>query len=98
MLSDRLLVLLDAESAERRSAGGILIPATASVGRRLAWAFVVALGASVRHVKTGERVLFDPADRAEVEIQGQTYVLLRERDVHGVAHQDPGLDQAGLYL
>jgi chaperonin GroES len=98
MLSDRLLVLLDAESAERRSAGGILIPATASVGRRLAWAFVVALGTNVRHVKMGERVLFDPADRAEVELQGQAYLLLRERDVHGVAEHEDGAGAEGLYL
>jgi chaperonin GroES len=98
MLSDRLLVLLDAESAERRSAGGILIPVTASVGKRLAWAFVVATGTHVRHVKHGERVLFDPADRAEVELQGQTYLLLRERDVHGVAEQSEGPQAAGLYL
>jgi chaperonin GroES len=98
LLSDRLLVLLDAESAERRSAGGILIPLTASVGKRLAWAFAVALGSNVRHIKLGERVLFDPADRAEVEIQGQSYILLRERDVHGVAEGAPGPDAAGLYL
>jgi chaperonin GroES len=46
----------------------------------------------------GDRVLFDPEDRAEVEIGGQTYLLLRERNVHGVA-QD-GTDQvgAGMYL
>jgi chaperonin GroES len=98
MLSDRLLVLLDAESAERRSAGGILIPATASVGKRLAWAFVVAVGTNVRHVKLRERVLFDPADRAEVELQGQTYILLRERDLHGVAESDSDQDAGGLYL
>jgi chaperonin GroES len=98
MLSDRLLVLLDAESAERRSAGGILIPVTASVGKRLAWAFVVAIGTNVRHVKLRERVLFDPSDRAEVEIQGQTYILLRERDLHGVAEQEDPADAGGLYL
>jgi chaperonin GroES len=98
MLSDRLLVLLDAESAERRSAGGILIPATTNVGRRLSWAFAVAAGTNVRHVKVGDRVLFDPEDRAEVELQGQTYILLRERDVHGVAQDGQRGDAAGLYL
>jgi chaperonin GroES len=98
MMADRLLVLLDAESADRRSAGGILIPVTASVGKRLAWAFVVALGTNVRHVKMGERILFDPSDRAEVELQGQTYLLLRERDIHGVAEQEEGPAAGGLYL
>jgi chaperonin GroES len=98
LLADRLLVLLDAESAERRSAGGILIPATAAVGRRLAWAQVVALGGNVRQVSLGDRVLFDPEDRAEVEIGGQTYLLLRERNVHGVAQVGEGAEAAGLYL
>jgi chaperonin GroES len=98
LLADRLLVMLDAESAERRSAGGILIPATAAVGKRLAWAQVVAVGANVRQVSLGDRVLFDPEDRAEVEIGGQTYLLLRERNVHGVAQDGDGPEGAGLYL
>jgi chaperonin GroES len=98
LLADRLLVLLDGESAERRSAGGILIPATAAVGKRLAWAHVVAAGDSVRQVTLGERVLFDPEDRAEVEIGGQTYLLLRERNVHGVAEAPGGHEPNGMYL
>ncbi len=37
MLHDRILVELDRESGERRSSGGIVIPATAAMGaRRLA--------------------------------------------------------------
>ncbi|MDR2453733.1 MAG: co-chaperone GroES [Bifidobacteriaceae bacterium] len=98
LLGDRLLVMLDAESAERRSAGGILIPATAAVGKRLAWAHVVAVGANVRQVALGDRVLFDPEDRAEVEIGGQAYLLLRERNVHGVAQDGAEAEGAGMYL
>jgi chaperonin GroES len=90
--------MLDAESAERRSAGGILIPATAAVGKRLAWAFVVGAGAHVRQVAVGDRVLFDPEDRAEIELSGQTYLLLRERDVHGVAQDTPETEGQGMYL
>lgn len=105
MLHDRILVDLDGESGERRSSGGIVIPATAQMGKRLAWAGVVAVGANVRTVEVGDRVLFDPEDRAEVEVRGHDYVLLRERDLHAVAAerlQDdldlaPG-DQTGLYL
>jgi len=41
---------------------GILIPATAAVGRRLAWADVVAVGQNVRTVEPGDRVLYDPED------------------------------------
>ncbi|MFD8963249.1 co-chaperone GroES, partial [Streptomyces anulatus] len=62
MLHDRVLVRNDASEGERRSGGGILIPATAAVGRRLAWAVVVAVGQNVRTVEPGDRVLYDPED------------------------------------
>ena len=98
MLHDRVLVSLEGEGGERRSGGGIVIPATASVGKRLAWGTVVAIGANVRLVKIDDRVLFDPEDRAEVELQSKNYVLLRERDIHAVAAQRVQDGQTGLYL
>lgn len=98
MLHDRVLVSLESEGGERRSGGGIVIPATASVGRRLAWARVAAIGANVRQVKVDDRVLFDPEERAEVELQSRAYVLLRERDIHAVAAARVQDGQTGLYL
>jgi chaperonin GroES len=98
MLHDRVLVAVDSEG-ERRSSGGILIPATAAMGgRRLSWSRVVAVGANVRTVEVDDRVLFDPDERAEVEVQGTTYVVLRERDIHAVAADRLGDSQTGLYL
>jgi chaperonin GroES len=70
MLHDRVLVRHETGEGERRSGGGILIPATAAVGRRLAWAEIVAVGQNVRTVEVGDRVLYDPEDRAEVEVRG----------------------------
>ena len=100
MLHDRVLVSLEGEQGERRSGGGIVIPATASVGKRLAWARVVAIGSSVRQVQLDDRVLFDPEDRAEVEVRGVAYVLMRERDLHAVAADrfEGSVDSTGLYL
>ena len=100
MLHDRVLVRQDVAEGERRSGGGILIPATAAVGRRLAWAEVVAVGQNVRTVEVGDRVLYDPEDRAEVEVRGVAYVLMRERDLHAVAAERlQGTDDStGLYL
>ncbi len=97
MLSDRVLVLQPQSEGERRSRSGILIPATAQVSRRLAWAEVVAIGPHVRSIKVGDKVLFNPEDRLEVEVQGDEFVILRERDVHAVATErlDSG---TGLYL
>jgi chaperonin GroES len=98
LLHDRVLVTQDAGAGERRSSAGIVIPATARMGKRLAWAEVVAVGSNVRTVETGDRVLYDPEDRAEVELHGSAYVLLRERDLHAVA--SPRLEDlaTGLYL
>ncbi|ABL80846.1 GroES family chaperonin [Nocardioides sp. JS614] len=99
MLHDRLLVEVDRESGERRSSGGIVIPATAAMGaRRLAWSKVVAVGPHARAVEVGDRVLFEPEDKAEVEVAGELYVVMRERDVHAVAADRVGDSATGLYL
>ncbi len=98
MLHDRVLVSLDAEAGERRSSAGIVIPATAQMGRRLAWARVAGIGAHVRQVEIGDRVLFDPEDKAEVEVSGEEFILLRERDLHAVAAPRLEDGQTGLYL
>jgi chaperonin GroES len=97
MLHDRVLVRADADS-ERRSGAGIVIPATAALGRRLTWAEVVAAGQHVRQVEIGDRVLYDPDEKAEVELQAVTYVLLRERDIHAVAAPRVSDGGTGLYL
>lgn len=98
MLNDRLLVKLPREEGERRSSGGILIPATAQVAKRLAWAEVVAVGANVRTVEVGDKVLFSPEDRYEVEVGGEDFLILRERDIHAVAAERIEPQGAGLYL
>ncbi|MCY4492518.1 MAG: co-chaperone GroES [Acidimicrobiaceae bacterium] len=98
MLNDRILVSLGEAEGERRSSGGILIPATAQVGKRLSWAQVVAVGPNVRNLETGDQVLFNPEDRYEVEVRGFDYIILRERDVHAVAAERLDEGSTGLYL
>jgi len=97
MLHDRILVSTESEG-ERKSGGGILIPATVKMGHRLAWAKVMAVGPNVRSVKVGDRVLFDPEESAEVEIQAEVYILVRERDLHAVATDRIDESHTGLYL
>jgi chaperonin GroES len=97
MLSDRLLVRVGREEGERRSTGGIVIPATAQVAKRLVWAEVVAIGSMVRSVQLGDRVLFSPEDRYEVEVGGDDFLMLRERDLHAVASSRIE-GSTGLYL
>ena len=59
---------------------------------------MVAVGPHVRSVEVGDRVLFDPEERAEVEVSAELYVVLRERDVHAVAADRLGESNTGLYL
>ncbi|MGH9138449.1 MAG: GroES family chaperonin [Acidimicrobiales bacterium] len=98
MLNDRILVRRGGDEGERRSQGGILIPATAQMSKRLAWAEVVAVGANVRNMQPGDHVLFNPEDRYEVEVRGEDFIILRERDVHAVASQRLEEGSTGLYL
>ncbi|QLQ38164.1 GroES family chaperonin [Micromonospora robiginosa] len=101
LLHDRVLVRTEGAEGERRSTAGIVIPATAAVGKRLAWATAVGVGPHVRSIVAGDRVLFDPDDRSEVELHGRAYVLLRERDVHAVAAErveSSETGSTGLYL
>jgi chaperonin GroES len=84
LTADRLVVRPPADG-ERRSAGGLLIPATAMPApRRLSWADVQLVGPDVRVAKPGDRVLFLPSSGLEVELDGADLVLLRERDVQAV--------------
>lgn len=97
MLHDRVMVKVSQNEGERRSSGGIVIPATAAMAKRLIWGNVYGVGHHVRTVKVGDRVLYDPETPYEVEIQGQTYLVMRERDLHAVA-SERAEHGTGLYL
>ncbi len=85
LTGDRLVVRAP-DNGERRSSGGLLIPATAMPApKRLSWGDVTLVGPDVRVAKAGDRVLFLPSAGLEVELQGEDLVLLRERDVQAVS-------------
>ena len=100
LTGDRLVVGVP-ENGERRSRTGLLIPATAATApKRCVWAEVVLVGPDVRNVNKGDRILFLPQAGLEVELQGEEYLLLRERDVQAIAtSKDDGKSlQPGQYL
>lgn len=97
MLHDRVIVRPVGEDGERRSTGGILIPATAQVAKRLCWGEVYGVGNHVRTVQVGDRVLFNPDDQFEVEVRGCAYLVMRERDLQAVASERTE-HGTGLYL
>jgi chaperonin GroES len=97
LTADRILVKVP-EDSERKSKAGLLIPATAATPlRRCVWSEVVLAGPEARNARAGDRVLFIPHTGLEVEWKGETYLLLRERDIQAVASDLP--DQGtGQYL
>lgn len=98
MLGDRVLLRPDDGEGERQSGGGLLIPATASLGKRLQWATVVAVGQHVRQVGLDDLVMFDPSEQPDVELDGTRYILARERDLHAVRAGADDSASAGMYL
>jgi chaperonin GroES len=97
VLGDRILVAPPGD-AERRTKGGILIPATAqSVDRKGIWGQVLTVGPHVRQVETDDEVLYLPEDAIEVDVQGEHYLVVRERDVHAVGSTRTDAT-TGLYL
>lgn len=85
LTGDRLVVR-SPDDGERKTAGGLLIPATAMPApKRLSWGDVQLVGPDVRVAKQGDRVLFLPSSGLEVELEGEDYVLLRERDIQAVS-------------
>jgi len=99
LTGDRLVVR-PPENGERKSSGGLLIPATAMPApKKLMWADVTLVGPDVRVAKRGDRVLFLPQAGLEVELEGDELLLLRERDVQAVqAVTDTRERPSGQYL
>lgn len=97
VLGDRVLVA-PPEDTERKSKGGILIPATArSIDRKGIWGEAIGIGPHVRQLGVGDDVLYLPEDAIEVDVQGDAYLIVRERDVHAVASARRD-GATGLYL
>jgi chaperonin GroES len=96
--TDRILCATQKET-DRRTKSGILIPSTAkSADRRGLWADVTEVGPLVRTVEPGDRVLFLPEAAIEVDVRGEVFLIIRERDVHAVASQERAAGSTGLYL
>ena len=97
--ADRILCALPDEG-DRRTKTGILIPATAqSADRRGVWLEVTDIGPLVRSVSSSDRVLVLTESLIEVDVRGEVFVIVRERDVHAVASVvGDGSAGTGLYL
>lgn len=96
--ADRILCRAPGDD-DRRTKAGILIPATAkSADRRGIWAEAAEVGPLVRSVQPGDRVLVLPESLIEVDVRGDLFLIIRERDVHAVASEERTVGSTGLYL
>ena len=80
-LHDRVIVKADA--AEEKSAGGIIIPDTAK--EKPQRGTVVAAGPGKKDepvtVKAGDNVLYSKYGGSEITVEGTDYLIMRESDI-----------------
>ncbi len=88
-LHDRLIIKREAE--ERKSAGGIVIPDTATEKPTFGKVIAVGKGKILENgevrppdVKTGDKILFGKYSGTEVKVDGEELVVMREEDVMAV--------------
>ncbi len=87
------------DDSDRRSKGGIVIPATAKTAdRRGLWGEVTEVGPLVRTIEPGDKVLFLPDAAIEVDVRGDVFLIVREREVHAIASGERTAGSTGLYL
>jgi chaperonin GroES len=83
-LADRVVVL--AEPAEEKTAGGIIIPDTAK--EKPVRGKVVAVGPGKKDepttVKVGDTVLYGKYSGTDIAIEGKDYLIMRESDLYAV--------------
>ena len=80
-LSDR--VLIQPNPAEEKTAGGLIIPDTAKE-KPLAGK-VIAVGPGTKEVtmevKVGDQVLYGKYAGQEIQIEGETYLIMKQNDI-----------------
>ena len=72
-------IVLQRREAVNQTDGGILLPTDAQV--RQVQGVIVGTGPEVKMVSVGERVLFQDFAGVEIEVDGQKYTVLNERDL-----------------
>jgi chaperonin GroES len=83
-LADR--VLIEAAPAEQKTASGIIIPDTAK--EKPLKGTVIAVGPGKTDepmtVKKGDSVLYGQYSGTEINLDGKTYLVMRESDIYGI--------------
>ena len=75
-LGDRVVAVV--ESAESKTASGLLLPDNAT--QKSVVAKIVAVGPKAT-LKVGDRILYKEYSTTEVKVEGESYIIVREEDV-----------------
>ena len=80
-LSDRVLILPN--PAEEKTAGGLIIPDTAKEKPLADKVVAVGPGTSevTMEVKEGDQVLYGKYAGQEIQIEGETYLIMKQNDI-----------------
>lgn len=76
-LADRVVAVR--EVAETKTSSGLYLPETAK--EKPVAAVVQAVGAEVKNVKKGDRIVYKEYSTTELKINGTEYLILKEEDV-----------------
>lgn len=76
-LADRVVAVR--EKAEQKTASGLYLPDNAK--EKPAYAVVQAVGADVKAVKKGDKIVFKEYSTTELKIDGTEYLIVKEEDV-----------------
>jgi chaperonin GroES len=83
-LNDRVLV--ETAPAEKKTAGGLIIPDTAK--EKPLQGEVIATGEGTKEapitVKVGDHVVYGQYAGTEIVIEGKKYLMMRESDIFGI--------------
>ena len=83
-LGDR--VIIEASSAEEKTAGGLIIPDTAKEKPQQGTVLAVGPGTSdvKMTLKVGDVVLYGKYSGTEISYQGHDYLIMKESDIYAI--------------
>ena len=83
-LGDRVIV--EASSAEEKTAGGLIIPDTAKEKPQQGTVLAVGPGTSdvKMTLKVGDTVLYGKYSGTEISYQGHDYLIMKESDIYAI--------------
>ncbi len=72
-------VVAKQEEAETKTASGLYIPGGAQEKPKVAE--VLAIGAGVKNVKVGDRIIYGGYSNTDIKLDNQTYMLIKEENI-----------------